>query len=313
MEEKIYDVLILGAGPAGLSAAIYAGRAKRSVLIIDKGIDGGQIALTHTIENYPGQMPDGESGQALTERMAQQARRFGCERVTDMISTFETDGELKRLKGAKGSYLGRCLIICTGALTRRIGCKNEENYIGRGVSYCAVCDAAFFEGLDIYSVGGSGTALEEALYLSRFAKRLFIVHSGDRLSGSKSLLERVNGTDNIRILLNTQITELGGEELLSEISFTDTRTHEKHTVTADPTDGMFGCFCFTGEKTTGLFDQILELENGFIRTNEKMETGIAGVYAAGDVRVTPLRQVVTACADGAIAAMSCEKYLNRLQ
>lgn len=312
MDEKIYDVLILGAGPAGLSAGIYAGRAKRSVLIIDKGIDGGQIALTHTIENYPGQAPDGESGQALTERMAQQARRFGCERVTDLISTFETDGELKILRGAKGSYLGKALIICTGALTRRIGCKNEENYIGRGVSYCAVCDAAFFEGLDIYSVGGSGVALEEALYLSRFAKRLFLVHKGDRLSGSRELLERVNNAENIHVLLNTKVTELGGEELLSEIKLTDTRTGEERCVTADPIDGMFGCFCFTGEKTTGLFDGVLALENGYIRTNERMETEIAGVYAAGDVRVTPLRQVVTACADGAIAAVSCEKYLNRL-
>lgn len=310
MEDKIYDVAILGAGPAGLSAGIYASRAKLSTLIIDKGIDGGQIALAHAIENYPGQIPEGESGQELTARMAEQTRRFGCERVTDLITGCRLDGPIKLLQGAKRSYSARCVIICTGAITRRIGCINEEKYIGRGLSYCAVCDAAFFEGLDIYTVGGNEIALEEALYLSKYARNLTVLHKGGRLNAAQDTLDRVEAAENVSVRLNTEVTELGGGELLSEIRLKNTVTGEESVITAPTEDGMFGCFCFVGQKTTCILDGILDTENGSIRTNERMETGIPGVYAAGDVRVTPLRQVVTACADGAVAAVQCEKYIR---
>ncbi len=311
LENKIYDVAILGAGPAGLAAGIYAARAKLSTVIIDKGIDGGQIAVAHEIENYPGQTGEKESGQQLTARMAAQARRFGCERVTDLIGSCELDGPVKTLHGAKESYRARTLIICTGALTRRIGCKNEDKYIGRGLSYCAVCDAAFFEGLDIYSVGGNSVALEEALFLSKFGRKVTVIHKGKTLSASREILERVEATENISVLLDTEVAELGGGELLSEITLKNTLTGETKTVTAAPEDGLLGCFCFTGQKTTGMLDGLLEMENGYIRTDEKMATSVSGVFAAGDVRVTPLRQVVTACADGAVAAMQCDKYITK--
>lgn len=310
MENKIYDVAILGAGPAGLTAGIYAARAKLSAVIIDKGIDGGQIAVAHEIENYPGQAEERESGQQLTARMAAQAKRFGCERVSDLITSCELDGPVKTLHGAKESYRARTLILCTGAITRKLGCKNEEKYIGRGLSYCAVCDAAFFEGLDIYSVGGSSIALEEALFLSKFGRSVTVVHKGKRLSAGRELIERAEAAGNISVLLNTEITELGGAELLSEITLKDTLTGETRTVSASPEDGLLGCFCFTGQRTTGMLDGLLEMENGYIRTDEKMASSVPGVFAAGDVRVTPLRQVVTACADGAIAAMQCEKYIS---
>lgn len=310
MENRIYDVAILGAGPAGLTAGIYAARAKLSAVIIDKGIDGGQIAVAHEIENYPGQAEERESGQQLTARMAAQAKRFGCERVSDLITSCELDGPVKTLHGAKESYRARTLILCTGAITRKIGCKNEEKYIGRGLSYCAVCDAAFFEGLDIYSVGGSSIALEEALFLSKFGRSVTVVHKGKRLSAGRKLIERAEAAGNISVLLNTEITELGGAELLSEITLKDTLTGETRTVSASPEDGLLGCFCFTGQRTTGMLDGLLEMENGYIRTDEKMASSVPGVFAAGDVRVTPLRQVVTACADGAIAAMQCEKYIS---
>lgn len=310
MEKKIYDVAILGAGPAGLTAGIYAARAKLSAVIIDKGIDGGQIAVAHEIENYPGQAEERESGQQLTARMAAQAKRFGCERVSDLITSCELDGPVKTLHGAKESYRARTLILCTGAITRKLGCKNEEKYIGRGLSYCAVCDAAFFEGLDIYSVGGSSIALEEALFLSKFGRSVTVVHKGKRLSAGRELIERAEAAGNISVLLNTEITELGGAELLSEITLKDTLTGETRTVSASPEDGLLGCFCFTGQRTTGMLDGLLEMENGYIRTDEKMASSVPGVFAAGDVRVTPLRQVVTACADGAIAAMQCEKYIS---
>lgn len=310
MENRIYDVAILGAGPAGLTAGIYAARAKLSAVIIDKGIDGGQIAVAHEIENYPGQAEERESGQQLTARMAAQAKRFGCERVSDLITSCELDGPVKTLHGAKESYRARTLILCTGAITRKLGCKNEEKYIGRGLSYCAVCDAAFFEGLDIYSVGGSSIALEEALFLSKFGRSVTVIHKGKSLSASRELIERAEAAGNISVLLNTEITELGGAELLSEITLKDTLTGETRTVSASPEDGLLGCFCFTGQRTTGMLDGLLEMENGYIRTDEKMASSVPGVFAAGDVRVTPLRQVVTACADGAIAAMQCEKYIS---
>ncbi len=310
MENRIYDVAILGAGPAGLTAGIYAARAKLSAVIIDKGIDGGQIAVAHEIENYPGQAEERESGQQLTARMAAQAKRFGCERVSDLITSCELDGPVKTLHGAKESYRARTLILCTGAITRKLGCKNEEKYIGRGLSYCAVCDAAFFEGLDIYSVGGSSIALEEALFLSKFGRSVTVVHKGKRLSTGRELIERAEAAGNISVLLNTEITELGGAELLSEITLKDTLTGETRTVSASPEDGLLGCFCFTGQRTTGMLDGLLEMENGYIRTDEKMASSVPGVFAAGDVRVTPLRQVVTASADGAIAAMQCEKYIS---
>lgn len=310
MENRIYDVAILGAGPAGLTAGIYAARAKLSAVIIDKGIDGGQIAVAHEIENYPGQAEERESGQQLTARMAAQAKRFGCERVSDLITSCELDGPVKTLHGARESYRARTLILCTGAITRKLGCKNEEKYIGRGLSYCAVCDAAFFEGLDIYSVGGSSIALEEALFLSKFGRSVTVVHKGKRLSAGRELIERAEAAGNISVLLNTEITELGGAELLSEITLKDTLTGETRTVSASPGDGLLGCFCFTGQRTTGMLDGLLEMENGYIRTDEKMASSVPGVFAAGDVRVTPLRQVVTACADGAIAAMQCEKYIS---
>ncbi len=310
MENRIYDVAILGAGPAGLTAGMYAARAKLSAVIIDKGIDGGQIAVAHEIENYPGQAEERESGQQLTARMAAQAKRFGCERVSDLITSCELDGPVKTLHGAKESYRARTLILCTGAITRKLGCKNEEKYIGRGLSYCAVCDAAFFEGLDIYSVGGSSIALEEALFLSKFGRSVTVVHKGKRLSAGRELIERAEAAGNISVLLNTEITELGGAELLSEITLKNTLTGETRTVSASPEDGLLGCFCFTGQRTTGMLDGLLEMENGYIRTDEKMASSVPGVFAAGDVRVTPLRQVVTACADGAIAAMQCEKYIS---
>lgn len=310
MENKIYDVAILGAGPAGLTAGMYAARAKLSAVIIDKGIDGGQIAVAHEIENYPGQAEERESGQQLTARMAAQAKRFGCERVSDLITSCELDGPVKTLHGAKESYRARTLILCTGAITRKLGCKNEEKYIGRGLSYCAVCDAAFFEGLDIYSVGGSSIALEEALFLAKFGRSVTVIHKGKSLSAGRELIERAEAAGNISVLLNTEITELGGAELLSEITLKDTLTGETRTVSASPEDGLLGCFCFTGQRTTGMLDGLLEMENGYIRTDEKMASSVPGVFAAGDVRVTPLRQVVTACADGAIAAMQCEKYIS---
>lgn len=314
MDTKIYDVLILGGGPGGLAAGLYAGRSKLSVLIIEKGIDGGQIAITHDIENYPGQPKvDGMSGQELVAPMTAQCKKFGCERVSDTISAVDFSGQIKKLIGGKGEYLGKSVIVCTGAMTRSIGCKNEAKYVGKGVSYCAVCDANFFEGFEIYVVGGNGIAAEESLYLAKYARKLTMLHKGSELNVTPAMKAELEATPNINVMLNVEVDDLGGDELLSEIVIRNVKTGELTTLKADEEDGFFGLFGFTGKKTTGMFEGILDMKGGYIITNEKMETNVPGVYAAGDVRVTPLRQVVTACADGAIAAMQCGKYVSSLK
>ena len=314
MESKIYDVMILGGGPGGLAAGLYAGRSKLSTVIIEKGIDGGQIAITHEIENYPGQANvDGMTGQALVAPMTVQCKKFGVERVSDTINSCDFSGTIKKLVGNKGEYLAKSVIICTGAMTRFIGCKNEAKYVGKGVSYCAVCDANFFEDFEIYVVGGNGIACEESLYLAKYSRKLTMLHKGDKLAVPPALKQEIEENPKINVMYNVEVDELGGDELLSEIIVKNVKTGEKTTLLADEEDGFFGLFGFTGKKTTGMFEGILDMENGYIKTNEKMETNIPGVYAAGDVRVTPLRQVVTACADGAIAAMQCGKYINTLK
>ena len=314
MENKIYDVVILGGGPAGLAAGIYAGRAKLSVLMIEKGADGGQIILTHEIENFPGQPNiDGMSGQDLIAPMSAQCRKFGVVRVGDTISACDFTGPVKKLVGNRGEYLGKSVILCTGAMTRFIGCEHEADFVGRGVSYCAICDANFFTGLDIYTVGGNGIAAEEAIYLSKFAKRLIMLHKGKALAVTPDVKKELEENPKIEIRCGVEVADLGGDGVLSEITLRDVENGELTTVKADEENGMFGLFGFTGRKTTGMFEGILDMENGYIKTNDKMETNIPGVYAAGDVRVTPLRQVVTACADGAIAAMQCSKYVGSLK
>jgi len=316
MDNKIYDVMILGAGPGGLAAGLYAGRSKLSTLIIEKGIDGGQIAVTHEIENYPGQANiDGERGQELIAPMTAQCAKFGCVRVQDTITACDFSNPVKKLIGEKGEYQAYSVIICTGAMARFIGCKNESKYLGKGVSYCAVCDANFFEDFEIYVVGGNGIAAEESLYLAKYARKLTMLHKGSKLSVTAAQQQELDENPKINIMCDTEVVDLGGGELLSEIVIRNTKTGEETTLYADEDDGFFGLFGFTGRKTTGMFEGVINMEDktGYIYTNEKMETNVPGVYAAGDVRVTPLRQVVTACADGAIAAMQCEKYVGKLK
>lgn len=311
MDNKIYDVVILGGGPAGLAAGLYAGRSRLSVLILEKGIDGGQIAVTHDIENYPGQSKvDGMTGQELVAPMTEQCKKFGCERVSDTITACDFSGPVKKFVGSKGEYLGKTVIVCTGAMTRSIGCKNEAKYVGKGISYCAVCDANFFEDFEIYVVGGNGIAAEESLYLAGYARKVTMIHKGPALTVSPMLKERLDAEPKIHVLCNEKVEDVGGDELLSEIVLKNTKTGEETVLHADEEDGFFGLFGFTGKKTTGMFDGVLDMEGGYIKTDECMRTNIPGVFAAGDVRVTPLRQVVTACADGAIAAMQCYKYIS---
>ena len=308
--DKIYDVIILGAGPAGLAAGLYAGRSMLSTLIIEKGQDGGQIAMTDEIENYPGQMLEGENGISLVARMAQQAKHFGAERVRDNIKAVELEGSIKKLTGRKTTYLAKTVIIATGAFPRPIGCKNEAQFTGAGISYCATCDGMFFRGLEVFVVGGGDAAVEEALFLTKFARKVTIIHRRDQLRAAKSIQEKAFANPKVDFLWDSVLEEVDGTDAVSKLVVKNVKTGELTTIEADPADGMFGVFCFIGmNPNSALFEGQLPLEKGYIRTDEDMHTAIPGVYAAGDIRVKSLRQVVTAVADGAIAAMQAEKYL----
>lgn len=313
--DKIYDVIILGAGPGGLAAGLYAGRARLSTLIIEKGKDGGQIAITDEIENYPGQMVDGESGPSLIERMSKQAEKFGAERVNDTVTKVELDGPIKKVIGTNATYQCRAVIIATGAFARPIGCKNEGKFIGKGVSYCATCDASFFEDFEVFVVGGGDSAVEEAIYLSKFARKVTIIHRRDELRAVKSIQEKAFKNDKIHFFWDTVVDELHGDDgILNGMTVKNVKTGELTRVDADEEDGMFGVFGFIGNvPRSELFEGLLDMEGGYIKTDEDMHTNIEGVYAVGDIRVKSLRQVVTAAADGAIAAMQVEKYISEME
>ena len=221
---KIYDVIILGAGPAGLTAGLYAGRSRLSTLILEKGQDGGQIAITNEIENYPGQQLEGESGPSLIARMTAQAEKFGVERARDSIKSVELTGEVKKLTGMKGEYLAKTVILATGAFPRPIGCKNEGKFVGKGISFCATCDAAFFEDLEVYVVGGGDAAVEEAMYLTKFARKVTIIHRRDELRAAKSIQEKAFENPKLHFMWDTVVDEVDGDEILSKMVVKNTKT-----------------------------------------------------------------------------------------
>ena len=309
----LYDVIILGAGPAGLSAALYAGRACLKTLLIEKGMPGGQITLTNDIENYPGQMLEGESGFSLTERMSQQADRFGVERAFDEITAVDLSGEEKVLTGQSAAYRAKAVILATGAGPRPIGCENEAKFTGRGISFCATCDGMFFRGMDVYVVGGGDSAVEEALFLTRFARKVTIIHRRDQLRAVRTIQERAFANEKISFLWDTVVEKVDGNDALSEMTVRNVKTGETTVIRANEEDGTFGLFGFVGFlPNTALFEGQVDMQGGYIVTDEDMHTSVPGVFAAGDLRVKSLRQVITAAADGAIAAMQAAHYIENL-
>ena len=306
-----YDLIIIGAGPAGLSAAIYAGRARLKTLLIEKSAPGGQIAITDEIENYPGSLLDGETGAALTKRMSEQAARFGAELVFDTVTSVALSGENKKVTCARGEYETKTIIIATGAHPRPIGCENEPQFVGKGISFCATCDANFFEDMQVYVAGGGDSAIEEAVYLTKFARSVTVIHRRGELRAARSIQEKAFANEKISFIWDSVIESVDGDGLLEKMTVRNVKTGELTEILADEDDGMFGLFAFLGYlPNSGLFTDQLPLEDGYIRTDEDMRTGVPGVYAAGDIRVKSLRQVVTAVADGAIAAVQAEKYIT---
>ena len=307
---NIYDLIIIGSGPAGLSAGLYSGRSKLKSLIIEKEKPGGQIASTNEVANYPGSIKDA-TGPSLIERMVEQSDQFGTERVMDEILQVNLKDNIKVVKGNKAEYKAKSVILATGAKPKLLGCPGEKDFIGRGVSYCSTCDGDFFTGLDVYVVGGGDSAVQEALHLTKFAKKVTIIHRRSELKAAKSLQDRAFKNEKIDYIWDSEVKEIKGEGIVNSIVLENLKTGEKREIIADEEFGTFGVFIFVGyDPQTEVFKEQIELDRGYIKTDEYMRTSLPGVFAAGDCRNTPLRQVITAAADGAIASIYAEKYIH---
>ncbi len=290
------DTVIVGGGPAGLTAGIYLLRAGLTCALFERQFVGGQAATTNVIENYPG-FPEGIGGPELSLKMAEQAQSLGLDIRYDEAERLELAGKVKRLTAAGRTIETRSVILCMGASPRRLQLKDEERLTGRGVSYCATCDGALYRGRRVVVVGGGDTAVEDALYLSRFASSVTIVHRRDAFRAQRALVTRMERTPNIDILRSCTVDALFGEEKLEEIALRDVTSGKTRAL---PADGLF--IAVGMEPRTALAEGQLELENGYIRAGEDTRTSLPLVYAAGDVRTKPLRQVICAAADGAVAA-----------
>ncbi|NLY36917.1 MAG: thioredoxin-disulfide reductase [Tissierellia bacterium] len=309
---KIYDLIIVGAGPAGLASALYAGRAKLDTLLLEKEKAGGQIVTTEEIENYPGS-PQDESGPKLIGRMVEQVNHFGVDLRYEEVTGFDFSDKVKRVKTNKEEYLAKSIILANGAVPRKLDVPGEKEFTGRGVSYCATCDAAFYEDLEIYVIGGGDTAVEEAIYLTKFARKVYIVHRRDELRAAKSIRDKAMANEKIDFIWNSVVKEISGSAgVVDRMVLHNRVTGEDTEYLADEDDGIFGVFVLVGylPETKTIKDTITLNDGGYIDADESLTTNVEGVFAAGDIRGKLLRQVVTATSDGAVAAIQAEKYIE---
>ncbi len=311
--DKIYDLLVIGAGPAGLSTGIYAGRAKLNTLIIEKAEFGGQVSKTYEISNYPGAR--NSNGPKLMEEMRHQAEDFGVNFMSAEVLSVSLDGDTKIIETDRGKIKGRAVVVATGASPRKLGFIGEEEFTGRGVAYCSTCDGQFFEGLEVFVIGAGFAAAEEAIFLTKFATKVTVIAREPEFTCAKSIADKVLAHPKIEVKFNTEILEAKGDKMVNYAKFINNNTGEAFEYNAKEEDGSFGIFVFVGYSPQSvLFKGILDLDKfGYIDTNENMETNIKGVYVAGDLRPKQLRQIVTAVADGAIAATSAERYIIELK
>lgn len=306
-EEKIYDVIIIGAGPAGMTAAVYASRANLSTLMIERGIPGGQMANTEDIENYPGY--DHILGPDLSDKMFKHAKKFDAEYAYGDIKEVIDNGQTKTIVAGGKEYKAYSVIIATGAEYKKLGLTSEEALTGRGVSYCAVCDGAFFKDKELVVIGGGDSAVEEGMYLTRFASKVTIVHRRDELRAQKILQERAIANEKVDFIWNHTLKEIHEENgKVGKLTLTSTVDGSEKEFNTD------GVFIYIGMlplsepfKHLGITN-----ENGYIETNELMETNVPGIFAAGDIREKTLRQIVTATGDGSIAAEAAQEYVEHL-
>ena len=303
MENKIYDVIIIGGGPAGMTAAIYAKRAMLSTLLIDRGfIGGGQILNTYEVDNYPG-LP-GISGYDLGEKMSEHADKFNVERVCTTVISAELNGEIKKITTDDGEFMGKTVILASGNSPSKLMVKGEEEFTGLGVSYCATCDGAFFKGKVTAVVGGGDVAVEDAIFLARGCEKVYLIHRRDELRAAKILQDNLFKTENIEVIYDSVVTEINGDDLVNSITVKNVKTGDSSPLS------VAGIFLAVGNTPNSEFiDGPSTDDKGYIIAKEDCATDIPGVFVAGDLRTKALRQVVTAVADGANAVTSVQGYL----
>jgi len=300
-----YDVIIIGGGPAGLTAGLYASRARLHTLLIENALFGGQMTTTEMIENYPG-FPQGVTGDELSRLMDEQAKRFGMETINGEVVEVKLDRDQRIVRTDESTYVGRAIIICTGNEYRKLGVPGEKEYAGKGVSYCATCDGAFFRDSEIFVVGGGDSALTEALFLTKFVKELTIVHRRDALRATKIYQERAMANPKIKFLWNSVVQEIKGDHIVRAVLVKNVKTGELKEFSTE------GIFLFVGltPRTEFLKGVVQMDEAGYVITNDNCETSVKGIFAAGDCRKKLLRQIATGVGDGATAAFAAEKYLE---
>lgn len=301
----MYDIIIAGAGSAGLAAGIYAARAGLSALIIEKVFAGGQIARAHVVENYPG-FPEGIKGVELALKFKAQAERLGAVIENAQITGFELEGGVKKVITAGKTYESKTVILAMGAKYKSLGLASEKRRVGSGVSYCATCDGAFFRDKDVAVVGGGDTAIEDALYLASFASRIYVVHRRNELRAQRSLQEAAMANEKIEFVWDSELDEVLGESVVEGVRLRNNKTQEQREISVS---GVFIAIG-TSPETEMLDGQIDVDEAGYIIADQSMRTSCEGVFAAGDVVEKPLRQVVTAAADGAVAVYSAQAYIR---
>ena len=302
--DHVYDMIIIGGGPAGYTAALYAARAGLDTLVLERLSAGGQMALTHLIDNYPG-FEEGVDGFTLADKMKKQAERFGAKSKTAEVVHLDLAAEPKQIETASGTFLGRTVVLATRANPRELGVKKETELVGRGVAYCAACDGMFYRGKTVVVVGGGNTAAADALLLSRIAEKVILVHRRDTLRATKIYHEPLMQAQNVEFRWNSTVKELLHKEKIIGVRLSDVNTGEESTIACD------GVFVSVGRRpaTEFLGGQVNLDGNGYVVAGEDTKTNIPGVYAVGDMRTKELRQIVTAVADGAVAVHEAEKYL----
>ncbi len=304
--ERIYDVIIIGGGPGGYTAALYATRAGLQTLVLEKLSAGGQMTQTTQIDNYPG-FDDGIDGYTLGEKMQAQAERFGAQTELAEVYAADLTGEVKRVETSEGTFLGKTVVIATGATHKHLGLDKEERFVGKGVVYCAACDGMFYRGKTVAVIGGGNSAVADALALSRICEKVILIHRRDTLRATKVYHDQLQNTPNVAFRWNSSVNRLLGEDRLSSLELRDTVTGELSEL---PVDGVFISIGRT--PVTDLFQGQVALDSsGYVLADESTRTNLPGVFAVGDVRTKALRQVITAAADGAVAAHYAQEYLAR--